>query len=79
MTALGQLFEIIERETGVTQAQIKSKSRKEELAYLRAIIACYLNKEGCITGIIANIVSRDRATINHYLKVKEDYYKYNRK
>jgi len=25
-----------------------------------------LNKEGCLTGIIANIVSRDRATINHY-------------
>ena len=64
---IGFLFSTIESVLGVSQAQIRSKSRLREIAFARNIMGYIVNiKLGHSVVSTGKVINRDHSTISHY-------------
>lgn len=69
------LFDLTDSISGVTEAQIKSKKRNEDIAVSRNIVGYMLHNELGITVMRSgSIINRDHSTITHYTKTFEANY-----
>lgn len=73
-----KLFEIVEKEFGITKDDLLSKSRYEELVVCRRIISYYLYNNGFSFYQIAEFLKRDRTSIIFYIKKFDDELKFNK-
>ena len=72
---LNNLFNKAFEEYGITEEQIKSKSRKQEIITVKNILICYLvNKKGFKVEKVAKEFNLHRTSIIHILK-QNDLYK----
>ena len=79
MKTADRLFQIIERETGLTREQITSDIRDEEFVFARRIACYFLNEDKMPHGVIARILRRDIASIRRMVREHESQYQFNAK
>jgi chromosomal replication initiation ATPase DnaA len=72
-----KLFEIVEKEFGVTKEELLSKNRYTDLVIYRRIISYYLRKNGYTFHKVADIMKKDHATIIFYIRTFDDELCYN--
>lgn len=73
--SLNNLFNKAFQEYGITEEQIKSKSRKQEIITVKNVLICYLvNKRGFHCEEVAKEFNLHRTSVIHILK-KNDLYK----
>ena len=71
------IFEAIEKATGIQRMEYTNKGRKIANLYPRMILAKHLSREGIHPSDIALMLFRSRSTVIHYLKIYDDEIKYN--
>lgn len=73
-----KLFEIVEKEFGITKEELLSSNRRRELVVCRRIISYYLYDNGFSFYQIADILKRDRTTMYFYIQTFDDELKFNK-
>lgn len=73
-----KLFEIVEKEFGITKEELLSSNRRRELVVCRRIISYYLYDNGFSFYQIADILKRDRTTMYFYIQNFDEELKYNK-
>lgn len=61
----------VSKDLEIDEQLLRSKRRYRELVECRAIISKVATELGCIHVQIANVLRRDRSTIDHYLSEAE--------
>ena len=74
-----RLFEIIERQTGLTRDILTSRCRNEELVYARSAIVIHLIENGYTFSAAGKKINRSHPTVCYIRKQHEDNMKYNPK
>lgn len=70
---LARAFLAAEQLFGATREMLISRSRREPLASLRALLCCYLHEQMHVCAQqIADAVGRDRSSINYYVAQHRD-------
>ena len=73
-----KLFEIVEKEFGVTKEELLSSNRRRELVVCRRIMSYYLYDNGFSFYQIADILKRDRTIMYFYIQKFDDELKFNK-
>ena len=71
------LFNVVEKQMGVNQKEIKGLRKHKEVVIARNIVGCILNTElGLSFKESARAIERDRTTILYYIKVLDNNINY---
>lgn len=73
-----KLFEIVEKEFGITKEELLSSNRRRELVVCRRIISYYLYDNGFSFYQIEDILKRDRTMMYFYIQTFDDELKFNK-